>query len=135
MLSQGATIEVGDISGLMTRIGRAREIPFPTPNVDEHEVTNLDSTAKEYEAGLPDNGEIAVPFFVTAEGEGEDEYCEEWVESGETRDVRLTGPTGRVRVFRGFAKTYAGSYQTNTPLERTITIRVSGAVARSWVNS
>lgn len=135
MLSQGAILEIETTSGVWFRIPKPTEIPLPSRQKDEHEITNLDSSDKEFEAGLGDGGDLTVPFFVTEDGGTVDEYCEDWCDAADTRNVRITGPSGRTRTFAGFGKNYVGPYQTNTPLQRSLTIRVSGSTTRSWAGS
>lgn len=52
-----------DTPGEFIPVGNLNQIGVPGPEKDEIEVTDFDSVAKEFLAGLPDNGEIPFSGF------------------------------------------------------------------------
>lgn len=61
-----------DTPGVYIAVGNLTEIGVPGPEKPEIDVTDFDSTASEFLAGLPDNGEISFSGFYNAANVGQE---------------------------------------------------------------
>lgn len=67
----GTTLTVADDSDNPTPVGNLTQISVPGPTKPEIDVTDFDSTASEFLAGLPDNGELSMTGFFNYENGGQ----------------------------------------------------------------
>lgn len=105
-------------------LGQVKSISGPKIEVDEHEITNLDSTAKEYTPGLPDGGEVEVEFFfqnavVTTLSA---DFCDvaTWTV------VFPDAFSNSTWTFDGFVKTLETEFSNEDPLMLKVSIKVTG---------
>lgn len=117
-------------------IAEVRECGFPVDEVDEIEVTHLQSPnrRKEYIAGLRDGGEFTATMNYSP-GSASDILLTGALEDGTTRKIRIVIPdesgTGAADwniVTSAFVKRYAPENMTpNEAITATATFRVTGA--------
>jgi hypothetical protein len=117
----------------MTRIGGITSISGleggETPEID---VTDLDSTAAEFIAGLPDFGSVQLEINELTSDTGQGLVRTAWANS-ETRwfayDLRLPGSTTQWsrRFVRGIVRAIPLSLGANEAQTRSVTIRLSGS--------
>jgi len=60
--SQGATLKIG-VAGVFTLIAKIQNITGPASTAPQIDVTSLDSTGREFIAGLTDGGEVSFDFL------------------------------------------------------------------------
>lgn len=126
--------------GTVVRIGRGatptwtplvglEDVTFPNSQVDEHEVTHMQSGGtKEYIPGLQDNGEVS---FTThwVPGSDQDTLIQELKTLREIVQVEFTAANGGTpEAYAGFVKGYERVAPNNGPMKSTITFRISGRV-------
>lgn len=120
----------------LVQLGEVRECGFPQEDVDEHEVTHLQSPnrRKEFIAGLRDGGEFTASLNYVP-GSATDLLLTAALEAGTTRKIRIVVPddsgTGAADwniVTSAFVKKYApDNMEPNAPIVATATFRVTGA--------
>lgn len=120
----------------LTQLSEVRECGFPQDEVDEHEVTHLQSPnrRKEFIAGLRDGGEFTATLNYVPGG-ATDLLLTGALEDGTTRKIRIVIPddsgTGTADwniVTSAFVKRYApDNMEPNAPITATATFRVTGA--------
>jgi len=94
------------------------------------EVTDLDSTAKEFLTGLQDPGTFAVTLNVKTADPGQG-ACVTAKASGLTKDFKLELPNGATRTFAGQVKGMPESGGVDAKLSGSMNIRISGSVVRA----
>ncbi len=123
---------IDDDASLMTKIAEVIELGLPNPQQDDVEATHFESPgrAREYIAGLINNGEITVGINYVG-GSASDLLLTEAMASGETRSCEIWIPTTVdfwKFSFTGIVKGYEKTIPIDDRQTATITIRVSGAV-------
>lgn len=115
---------------------------------DDIEVTNLDSTAKEYVTGLPDNGELTLNLNIADiashrwlkdnVGTGTRfEFCIGYSDGSTDPTIgsgpAITAPSSRTAdIFTASVKSFRKTVDGNNVVRGTATLRVSGAIATTW---
>lgn len=94
---------------------------------DEIDVTNLDSTAKEFRLGLQDFGTFSVELHVDYADAGQNALRAAQA-SGAQKNFKLNFPNAKVASFAGFVKGTPVSGGINDVLAGSAEIRISGAV-------
>lgn len=138
--SPPALVKIGNLSG-MGDFG---------PQSDDIEVTNLDSTAKEYLVGLPDNGEATLSINIDNQSDahrllsglaGTDQrrYFAVCYSEGTTDPTIAAGeivpPAAANRsssVFFAAVKSFRRSVPTNDVVRVTVALRISGAIEETF---
>lgn len=132
-LTQGAKIEVSGSASpsIFTKIVNVTSIEESGVSRDQIEITNLDSTAKEYAPGLPDFGTRTIQFNYDSE-----EATHQTLDglgtagTGETRDWRITesggGSPGTRTQFKGFVQSLQKSRAINNVVKATAVIKCTG---------
>lgn len=142
LLSKGTVIKVGDGADpeVFTTITGATGFTVPAEISDEIEVTDLESEAKEYIAGLGDAGEFSFQLNLKRKATGSgyiaiQETLESYAGDGELHNFQivLPAPFSVTYAFAAFVKAFQPNAQVNSALTATVTLRVSGAVTRSPV--
>lgn len=134
--TKGSQLYLGDAASpeTYTKIAQATSLGGPSQENPEIEVTDLDSTAKEYIAGLVDNGEITAalnfdPATTTHQ------TLNTLLNSGATRNWYIKIPTSPAyyMTFSGFVRTFPKSAEVESVWKADLTIRVSGTVTLTTV--
>lgn len=119
-----------------TPIGNLTNIGTPTLTKGETEVTDFDSTAREFLGTLPDNGELAFSGMMNEGNAGQDVMFEDAQDAdAPTRNFRLDFGRQAVRFsFAGWVKTFgytAGGVDEAYGFDGTI--RITGPVTKSAI--
>jgi hypothetical protein len=93
----------------------------------EHDVSNLDSTAKEFRLGLKDNGTFSANISVVHSDAGQT-ACQTAHGSDSVSNFKLVLPNAEVGTFSGQVKSMPESGGVDAIIEGSINIRVSGDV-------
>lgn len=153
ILTQGTELWVLDTTAspdALLKISNATGFNDFGEMADDIEVTNLDSTAKEYVTGLADNGEVSMTLNMAdvashrwlKENVGtgtrfywcigySDGSADPTIGSGPT----ITAPSSRTSdIFQASVKSFRVSVSGNEVVRATITLRISGAITRAWAS-
>ncbi|MCB1567825.1 MAG: hypothetical protein KDI69_03270 [Xanthomonadales bacterium] len=150
ILTQGTELWVLDTTAspdALLKLSNATGLGEFGPMSDDIEVTNLDSTAKEFLTGLPDNGEVSLPINYA------DIASHRWLEDNQGTGVRyyfcigfsdgsadptigsgpvITAPASRTsRIFQATVKSFKENVDGNSVVKATVTLRISGAIERT----
>lgn len=128
-------VATDDTEATLTQLAEVRECGFPADDVDEVEVTHLQSPnrRKEYIAGLRDGGEFNATLNYIP-GSATDVLLTAALETGTTRKIRIVIPddsgTGTADwniVTSAFIKKYApDNMEPGAAITATATFRVTG---------
>lgn len=94
------------------------------------DVSDLASTAKEYRAGLVDNGELQLDVQTKDDDEGQMALFGSRAASGPTSSFLLTFANGKTRTFSGYCKQFSENGSVDNIIMSQATIRISGSVTR-----
>jgi hypothetical protein len=123
-------VGVGDPVAWTELVG-VGDVDFPMAEADEVEVTHQGSPgrAKEFIAGLTDNGVVAVPVHWIP-GSAQDVVLRVLQASGETIQVEYTDNTDGAapELFAGFVKGYKRTAPVGDKMMAEVSFRLNGAV-------
>lgn len=153
ILTQGTELWVLDTTAspdALLKIANATGFNDFGEQADDIEVTNLDSTAKEFVTGLPDNGELTLPINVA------DVASHRWLKANVGTGQRfqfcigysdgtadptigsgpvITAPASRTSdIFEASVKSFRKSASGNEVVRGTVTLRISGAITTEWAS-
>ena len=140
LLSKGTALKIGDgdTPEEYTTIEGVQSFTVPAVTLDDIEVTDLQSEAKEYIGGLGDAGDLSFTLVLkTAEtGNGYEAgqaLLESYVGDGLTHNfqVVLPAPFNTTYGFAAFVKQFQPEANTNQALTASVTLRISGAVTKT----
>ena len=132
--SQGVVLRVDDDSGspsTFLAIDNISGISGPSGSASEIDVTDLDSSAREFLMGLPDEGEISLDMF--------------WAPGTQVHDVlfnarknrtkknfrlELTDSPTTIYNFFGFVTGLAQNTAVDEAITAALTIRITGAILK-----
>lgn len=134
--TQGITIAVEDTpaSGTYTAIAEITGFTGPTTEANEIETTTLSSTAKEFIAGLVDNGELTVEVNALPKDTQQRQIRSD-ITAGTVRSYRIDfndkvtpEVTSTLYTFDAFVKSFPFSAAADDKLSGTATFRITGAI-------
>lgn len=99
----------------------------PDGQASEIDCTDLDSTAKEFLMGLPDEGSFSLSLNLIVDDPGQ-LACQAARNSRALRDFKWELSSGEEATFSGYVMTCTGEGGVDAKVSRTIAIRVSGPV-------
>lgn len=121
--------EVSEGSGTWVTIAEVRSIDGPNASAEEIEVTNLDSTAKEFIGGLTDFGQLTFPmnwfYHATQSQLAADQI------TGLERAYRIRFPQftpARLETFRAYVRDIGKSTAPNDAHQANVVLRITGVV-------
>lgn len=132
--AQTSTLKVGDQASpeVFNAIGEIRSISGPSGSAAEIDVTNLDSTAREFRLGLPDEGSVNVTFAY----DPDDTYQEvlRSIRAARTsRNFKIELADSPPTTFSFVA--YCTEFSLDTSVDEvvlvTATLRITGSVTKS----
>jgi hypothetical protein len=121
----------GSATPSQVQVGNLVSVPLPGGQKSELEVTNLDSTSKEFIAGLRDNGQATVSFHSDPADAGQQVLRSSFAASGSIASpFVVTFANGKTRSFNGFVMNF-GEPQVGVDqvLMGAATIRITGDIA------
>jgi hypothetical protein len=135
--TQGIKVNVGDgaepTEGF-TIIAEVTGFTGPTTEASEIEVTSLNSPAKEFIAGLVDNGEMSLEVNAVPSNTQHDQIRTD-ITDGTVRNYQIDfndmpsgGSNPTTYTFAAFAKAFPFSAAADDKLSGTVTLRITGAV-------
>jgi hypothetical protein len=134
IITNGCTLQVGDgatPTEAFTAIAEIVTIEPPAGEAAEVEVTHLESTAKEFKAGLADFGSGTATMNLIP-GSLKQEQLEDDAVAGTVRNYRIMFPDAtNGRAFAAFVSSFKlDSIGNDAPLRATATLRATGPVTR-----
>lgn len=131
--SQGLVIGWGDGASpeVFTAIGNIVDHDGPSKENPEVDVTDLNSSAKEYIPGLVDNGEITITVNFDPSNASHDRLLDD-LDGRISRNYQITWPVSPALnwTFNAFVKSFSQRSGVDQPLQGTVTLRINGAVTR-----
>lgn len=137
MSSTGVTIGYGTIVEIATitepefvKLAGIGDVTFPVNETEEVEVTHQESPgrAKEFIAGLTDNGEVSVPVHYVPLSPT-DMLLNSIRATGETVQIRFTAANGGPpETYAGFCKRYARTAPVQGAMTAEAVFRISGII-------
>lgn len=117
-----------------TKVTQVESVGLPSPSNSPVDDTDLDSNAKEYSPGLPDNGQVAIDFRLDPDDVNHT-YLESWADAPANKSVRFVVPTLPKDTYytcnafpTGLDRQGGGN---EDKLMATLTLQISGAVVKS----
>lgn len=130
IVSQGFTLEIGDVGDSPTVLTEIKEIKSFTAfegQAAEIDVTNLQSTAKEFIMGLQDFGGFNVDVNHLSADPGQDE-ARAAKASGTKKTFLATFSDGETAAFDGYVLSNGRSGGVDQAVEASFSIRITGSV-------
>jgi hypothetical protein len=110
-----------------TQVKEISTFSFGSGERSEIDVTNLDSTAKEYRLGLKDQGNLEISLRVVHSDAGQT-ACQAALGSDAVSNFKITLPNTEVGTFSGQVKSMPESGGVDAVHEGSMTIRVTGDI-------
>lgn len=132
MIGYDSLVEVETSPGVWFAMGLAGNITPPNESVDQVDVTHMKSPnrTKQFISGLRDPGEMSMSINYVP-GNDTDNYVLAWRSAGDTRNTRITYPTGVKDTFPAFPLGFSPTLATADKATADLRLKVAGAVARS----
>lgn len=120
---------VGYGAASFAKVGEVTNIGAPSGEAAEIEVTHLESEAKEYLLGLPDEGNIELAMNAIAGDAGHDELIAA-KDDQSRRWLKITWSNGNIWYIKALCKKYTWSAGVDAKIEAAASFRTSGAWTR-----
>jgi len=117
-------------SATFAKVGEVTNIGAPSGEAADIDTTHLESTAKEYLTGLPDNGNIEIAMNAVSGDAGHDELIAA-MDAQERRWVKITWSNGDVWSIKALVKKYTWSAGVDAKIEAAASFRTSGSWTRA----
>lgn len=131
----GKAITIGTATATPTawiKLGEVKTIKPTSATAPDIDVTDLDSTAKEFLTGLMDNGDVSIDVNVLESDVGQAAFLAAF--SGSTsKNYKITSPKGIVRTFTGSVKQFPTIPDTAVDgvLTGSVQVKISGSITVS----
>lgn len=117
-------------SATFDKVGEVTSIGAPSGEAADIDTTHLESTAKEYLIGLPDEGNIEIAMNAVSSDAGHSELIT--AKDAQTRRwLKITWSSGAVWYIKALVKKYTWSAGVDAKIEAAASFRTSGAWTRS----
>jgi hypothetical protein len=116
-------------SATFEKVGEVTNIGEPSGEAADIDVTHLESLAKEYLVGLPDEGNIEIAMNGIAGDAGHDELIAA-KDDQSRRWLKITWSNGDVWYIKALVKKYTWSAGVDAKIEAAAAFRTSGAWTR-----
>lgn len=133
----GKTITIGTATATpaaWVKVGQLTDIKGTSDTSPDIEVTDLDSTTKEYKPGLPDTGNVSMSVFCVDSDTGL-AAMEAAFDARSVKAFKVTYPSGAtpIRTFNGYVKSFpkVGDASKDGVVTGSVEIKRSGAVTKS----
>jgi hypothetical protein len=120
-------------SATFAKVGQVTSIGAPSGEAADIDTTHLESTAKEYLVGLPDNGTIELAMNAISGDAGHDELIAA-MDLQERRWLQITWSNGDIWHIMALVKKYTWSAAVDAKIEAAASFRTSGSWTRSAVS-
>lgn len=134
VLGLGTTLQVGNAASpeVFTTISEVLNMSGPNISAEDIDVTNFDSTAREYISGVADSGSVS--FEVNYIGQTQQQTLRADVTAGTARNYRITWNNSPATVanFSARVMEFTPSTDPNSQNKASVTLKVSGSV--TWTN-
>jgi hypothetical protein len=117
-------------SATFAKVGEVTSVGAPSGEAADIDVTHLESEAKEYLVGLPDEGSIEIAMNAIAGDAGHDNLIDA-KDTQERRWLKITWSNGDVWHIMALVKKYTWSAGVDAKIEAAASFRTSGAWARA----
>jgi hypothetical protein len=117
-------------SATFAKVGEVTNIGAPSGEAADIDTTHLESTAKEYLTGLPDNGNIELAMNAVSGDAGHDELIGA-MDAQERRWLKITWSNGDVWSIKALVKKYTWSAGVDAKIEAAASFRTSGSWTRA----
>lgn len=131
--AQGVELQRGNGAGteVFTKVAEVKDVGGPDENADRIEVTSLDSTSKEFIAGLRDGGEVkAEANSINTNAQQQGVYAD--FQAGTLRNWKIVCPDGETHAFAGIVTAHGRKFPTNGARTLSFTIKISGDVTPTY---
>jgi len=117
-------------SATFDKIGEVTNIGAPSGEAADIDTTHLESLAKEYLIGLPDEGNIEISMNAIASDAGHSELITA-KDAQNRRWLKITWSNGNVWSIKVLVKKYTWSAGVDSKIEAAASFRTSGAWTRA----
>ena len=117
-------------SATFDKVGEVVNIGAPDGEAADIDTTHLESTAKEYLVGLPDNGNIEIAMNGISGDAGHSELITA-MDAQQRRWLKITWSNATVWYVKALVKKYTWSAGVDAKIEAAASFRTSGAWVRS----
>ena len=117
-------------SATFAKIAQTNNIGAPSGEAADIDVTHLESLAKEYLTGLPDNGNIEIAMNAVSSDAGHDELIAA-LDAQERRWLKIEWSNGDVWHIAALVKKYTWSAGVDAKIDAAASFRTSGAWTRA----
>lgn len=117
-------------SATFAKVGEVTSVGAPSGEAADIDVTHLESEAKEYLVGLPDEGSIEIAMNAIAGDAGHDNLIDA-KDTQERRWLKITWSNGDVWHVMALVKKYTWSAGVDAKIEAAASFRTSGAWTRA----
>lgn len=132
--SQGCGIFLSDLASpeVYTEIAQVVSISGPDGSASEIDVTALDSTAKEFLMGLPDEGNVTFEVIHDPSDTQHDQLRTARAAQTESHfSIRLSDSPQTQYNFNGYIVGFAMSLGTDDAVKASYTVRITGSVTKA----
>jgi hypothetical protein len=116
-------------SATFDKVGEVTSIGAPDGEAADIDTTHLESLAKEYLTGLPDNGNIEIAMNAIASDPGHSELITA-MDAQTRRWLKITWSNGNVWYIKALVKKYGWSAGVDAKIDASASFRTSGAWTR-----
>ena len=127
--TQGTTLEVHNSSGVFISVGEVTDITGPGGQAAEIDTTNLSSTAKEYNIGLKDEGQVTLELNYDPSDTGQDRLIALYdAQTSDTFKITLQDSGSETWTFDAYVMGRPITINRDDVVKMSITLRITGAV-------
>lgn len=116
-------------SATFDKVGEVTSIGAPSGEAADIDTTHLESEAKEYLVGLPDEGNIEIAMNAIESDNGHSELITA-KDAQDRRWLKITWSSGSVWYIKALVKKYTWSAGVDAKIEASASFRTSGAWTR-----
>jgi hypothetical protein len=113
-------------SATFDKVGEVTNIGAPSGEAADIDTTHLESTAKEYLIGLPDEGNVEISMNGIDGDAGHSELITA-KNAQNRRWVKITWSSGTITYFKALVKKYTWNTGVDSKIEAAASFRISGA--------
>lgn len=134
VLGLGTLLQVsnGASPQVFTTIAEVLNISGPSSSVEDIDVTNMDSTAREYISGISDGGNVE--FELNWIASAQQKTMRDDVEAGTARNYKVvfSNSPATIAAFNARVTACSFSAEPNSQIRANATLKISGSI--TWTN-